>query len=327
MTVRVYKSTDDGAPVLNGLAGSLITVLDAVLVNGYGTMAAAGWTKPFSGTNKAVYRSATANGGSGLYYRVYDLGVFNYLTTSGTATRIAAVRGFESMTTVDSGTNAYPLTANKSDNYFVWQKSSSNDSGARDWIIIADQYTAHILINTTGNLTTTGYQMYSIGEFYSYVPNFAWKGYIFAETNSETIWSLINNNVNNSPSFYAPRKYDATIATSGNYGAFVSAAPINGGLSGTVGVYGTANVPAYPHPVDGKLHQSKIFIGTNSVVPLGYLRGLYAPLHRRPLQNGDIFYGTGSLSGKTFQVFKIANSSNADGQINIEISDTWAYSV
>lgn len=35
MTVYTYYSTDTGAPSLDGLAGSLISVLDAVLVNGY----------------------------------------------------------------------------------------------------------------------------------------------------------------------------------------------------------------------------------------------------------------------------------------------------
>ena len=41
MTVRVYKSTDGSAPVLTGQAGSLTTLLDAVLVNGYGAATAA----------------------------------------------------------------------------------------------------------------------------------------------------------------------------------------------------------------------------------------------------------------------------------------------
>lgn len=38
MTVRVYRSTDAGAPVLTGQVGSLITLLDACLVNGYGSL-------------------------------------------------------------------------------------------------------------------------------------------------------------------------------------------------------------------------------------------------------------------------------------------------
>lgn len=38
MTVRVYRSTDAAAPVLTGTAGTLIALLDACLVNGYGAL-------------------------------------------------------------------------------------------------------------------------------------------------------------------------------------------------------------------------------------------------------------------------------------------------
>ncbi len=37
MTVRVYRSTDFGAPQLSGQVGTLLAILDACLVNGYGT--------------------------------------------------------------------------------------------------------------------------------------------------------------------------------------------------------------------------------------------------------------------------------------------------
>ena len=53
MTVRIYKSTDSGAPTLTGQAFSLISLLLACLVDGYGSKAAAGWTKPYTGTNLA----------------------------------------------------------------------------------------------------------------------------------------------------------------------------------------------------------------------------------------------------------------------------------
>ncbi|WP_297486902.1 MULTISPECIES: hypothetical protein [Pseudomonadota] len=37
MTVTIYSSKDASAPALTGIAGSLVAVLDACLVNGYGT--------------------------------------------------------------------------------------------------------------------------------------------------------------------------------------------------------------------------------------------------------------------------------------------------
>ena len=47
MPVTVYRSTDAGAPLLTNSNGSLIAVLKACLVDGYGSKASAGWTAPF----------------------------------------------------------------------------------------------------------------------------------------------------------------------------------------------------------------------------------------------------------------------------------------
>ena len=37
-SVRVYQSTDTGAPAVSGTAGALITLLDACLQDGYGSV-------------------------------------------------------------------------------------------------------------------------------------------------------------------------------------------------------------------------------------------------------------------------------------------------
>lgn len=44
MTVRYGWNDSDGPPVLNGLCGTLVNVLDALLVNGYGNHASQGWS-------------------------------------------------------------------------------------------------------------------------------------------------------------------------------------------------------------------------------------------------------------------------------------------
>ena len=52
MPIKVYKSNQADAPILNGNSASLITVLDAVLVNGYNTLSVTGITR--SGTTATV---------------------------------------------------------------------------------------------------------------------------------------------------------------------------------------------------------------------------------------------------------------------------------
>lgn len=122
MAVAVYQSTDAGAPTLNGVAGSLIAVLNACLINGYGSKSSAGWASAFSTTNVQVYRAATGNR---FYLRVADTAVDGRIVC------------YETMTDHSSGTNPTPTNAQVSGGGY-WRKSSAADSTARPWIVIAD---------------------------------------------------------------------------------------------------------------------------------------------------------------------------------------------
>ena len=62
MAVTLYSYTDVGAPSLAGnVLGGLPPILDACLVNGYGSKAAAGWAIAYTGTNVRTYRPASGN--------------------------------------------------------------------------------------------------------------------------------------------------------------------------------------------------------------------------------------------------------------------------
>ena len=51
---KLYQSSDVGAPIFYGTSGSLVDLLDACLVNGYGSKSGAGWIKPFPNTGNKV---------------------------------------------------------------------------------------------------------------------------------------------------------------------------------------------------------------------------------------------------------------------------------
>src|ERR1041384_7773202 len=90
--VTVVTSDDVGAPDFMAAADSMIEVLDFILVT------KGAWAKVHSGTHKAAYR---APGGSVRHYlRVED-------GTNAFGTIVAACRGYESMSDVDTGTNPY----------------------------------------------------------------------------------------------------------------------------------------------------------------------------------------------------------------------------
>jgi len=117
-TIIHYTSLDSSAPQLTGAAGSLIAILDACLVNGYGSKSPAGWTKEYSGTNVASYRNPTTGGRNGVYLDVKDTNATYY-----------TCRGYETMTAIDTGTEPFGVHANNSIGYKAsarWQLFACN---------------------------------------------------------------------------------------------------------------------------------------------------------------------------------------------------------
>ncbi|CAN7592372.1 hypothetical protein LJR175_004393 [Variovorax sp. LjRoot175] len=88
-------------------------------------MAPLGFTKPFTGTNKAAYKSSDP-ASTGCYLRIDDAG-----TTS------CRVVGYETMTDVDTGTGPFPTAAQMSGGGY-WAKSSAANSTANTWALVGD---------------------------------------------------------------------------------------------------------------------------------------------------------------------------------------------
>jgi hypothetical protein len=375
--VKVFKSTDTGAPALTGQAGSLLALLDAVLLNGYnsgaititrggatatanrtghgfqngdcilhagadqpeyngefyifnvtadtydftvsgspatpatGTITAkrapAGWTKPFSGANKAAYRQG---GGNQFYLRVDDTG-----------TTTARVVGYEDMSDVDTGTAAFPTNAQVSGGLY-WNKSNSSDGTARPWIIVANERLAILHVNGTSSATATDAAIMLFGDFKSYKVADAFATLIIGGTSS----TVTSNNVMRSLS---------GAMTSPTTGHFVarSFTQIGGSLaiakhsdyikSNNVILMGGGGI-AYPNGPDTGLYLAPLWITEVTGPHLrGEIVGLWNPLHQTPLQHGDTFLGAAGtpLAGRTFLALNMYSTSQA----MVEISNTWEF--
>src|ERR1700756_3309459 len=122
MTVRLYKSTDASAPTLTGSAGALLTVLDAVLVNGYGSQTAAGWTIAYTGTNKRQYQMGA--GGTSCQLYIDDTG------PGAGGAREARINGFKTGSALGTGTGQFPTTGQMTapSGAVVVRKSATADS-------------------------------------------------------------------------------------------------------------------------------------------------------------------------------------------------------
>lgn len=159
------KFDDASAPILSGnSAGSLILVLKAVLVDGYGTTDPLGWEVAFEDAvnNVCVFRPLV--GTFKPFVRVDD-------NISSTGVQHAEIICYESMSDVNTGFFPCPNLATTPDHSII--KSFSNTSVSVPWYIIGDDRGFWFMTrpyDQTGNGTgTTGgdvfFAMAYIGDF------------------------------------------------------------------------------------------------------------------------------------------------------------------
>lgn len=292
----IYKSTDAGAPVLTGQTGTLVALLKACLVDGYGAKAATGWTEPFTGVSKGAFKQGA---GSGFYLRVQDDG-----PGAGTF-KEARITGYETMTDVDTGTQPFPTAAQGVGGVAmrVVRKSNAASAAARAWIVIADSRTFYVLIATTD--IANAYFGFGFGDFYSFTTGDVYNCFLWARAVEDSAvagssdFDYLGSNV-----FFA-RAYtglgSSLAGTSGTSSIFSATSPLVGTLT-------------LPNPSDGGLYVASVYMRDSTTNVRGLLRGLWAFGHSYiGITDGDTFSGTGSLAGYTFLLIKTGPSSAAAG--------------
>jgi hypothetical protein len=332
MPVTVYKSSDASAPVLNGMSGALIDVFTKILVTGYGSKAAAGWTTEFSGQDMTSFGSGTVPSwrvfkpGAGLmqpYMRVQD----DAPNTNYAGGREARIWGIERAVSGVQDNLLAPRfpTAAQAANGIILRKSATYDSTSRPWVCVADARTMYFFA-FTGDYE--GWGGFCFGEIYS------------IKSSADNYNSIIIGRVveqlpatptalgsqENLESFAAvttvitghwmPRSWSESAATAcavGKHG--------HSGHSAT-NMFGLFS---YPHQINGALELHPIWVIEPSGQPIlrGRMRGLWHFLHPVvvDVNDGDTFAGTGPLAGKTFLVVK--PTAQGLGVYVIETSNTW----
>lgn len=310
MAITVLTDASASAPDLTGIAGSLIAVLDFCLVT------TLGWTKPWSATNIASYlQSAGSNGFS--------------LWVDDTAGQNARVRGYEVMTAHSTGTGPFPTDAQLSGGGYVY-KSSAATSTARPWLFVSDGKRFHFFHghDTTEALRTAGdWRHFFFGDTYTYKSGDAYNTMLQADIAASAaasshigaMFSYSHNTTTSTGCFLA--RAHTQLGSSAGASKFFDWAGFGQASSGLAQM-SPASGPAYPSPIDGALHLSKLWIG-ESAGRRGVLPGLWPVLHldSGSIVNQDTFSGSGDLAGKTFTYVRLANGS---GRLAVETSDTWS---
>ena len=321
----IYKSSDSSAPLLYGCSGSLVTVFDACLVNGYGSKPGAGWTKPFANTGSVstalnVYGCYKQPTGSAMTLFIND-------NTPSVANEAWAT-GWENLTgmsssvttTVGSGSGQFPLPAQSLTNgRVVIRKSVTADSSSvRSWVMAADSSSFYFFA-ATGD-TAGMYFGFGFGDIYS-----------FKSSSADTYKCIIMGRSVDNSAAVGNEGFEIlqplTTVVTGNYivrtytntGTSVQTGKHGDSVKGSSNYfYGGIN---YPNPTDSALYLSPIWVVEPSV-PLirGQLRGLYQPLHPiASFMDGQTFSGSLDYAGKSFMAIK--ESANL-GFYVIETSNT-----
>lgn len=393
MAIKIYKSNDAGAPSLTGQAGSLITCLDAILVNGYNTVsvssitrsggiatvttsaahglatgdsaliagadqadynidavvtvtgtttftysvantpttpatgtitvkrAPAGFTKSFTGTNKAVYRANDLTS-QRHYLRVLDDG-----GSSGGGGE-ARLWGYESMSDVDTGTNAYPTSAQSTNGYF-WRKSSTTDTTARGWMVVTDGKIVYYFCDYSGTaaagLSSNAVQ-YSgaFGDIISYKPGDAYGVLITGCTTANSTSTPPLGLMNAYTTISAPSSFASSMVLARDYTAVAGAKYVGIYATGlNASCIGSSANLSYPHLIDSGYYLCPAMItqATPSLIR-GRLPGIWEGMHGKIFNNLDTITNIQGMMGRTFMMVYGINNSTA-GHIMIDITGPW----
>ena len=277
-----------------------------------------GWSKPFSGTNAAAYRSTDVTG-TQMWLQLRD----------DVSSTMVTARGFESMTSTSDGAGQFPGIG-----AFFWPKSNG---GSAPWLLIGDSKTFYLLRQHFSGTAFASGSVVGFGDFVSFSANDAWRCFV----SSHSFGSLAST-IGASGSEGSLELSHATTAYSG-----ISAPRNRNGAPGAVSFTktmeaymatnaivvsgGTTNPggPAfatYPSPANQGLILSRVVLAEGGG-PRGYLRGLFHTPQNCHASFGQMerINGQGAFAGRRLMALKCGSAAGtvSQGVVFVDITGPW----
>lgn len=310
----VYRSTDPGAPVLSGTAGSFAALMDAVLVNGYGTGPDAkpglGWVRAFSDGHKRAYQNSLADGGTGMFWRIDDSNAQYVLNSC-----------YHTMSDIDTGIDAFGHVNN------AWGKSISANTTARAWVVVGNSRTAYVFLANGAGSWQSAHVCFPVGDYGHINPSYAF-AFMVARTAVATVTSgsnaapmLVtagNSSTVNGSHIAGARSYDGGTINQNmeTRRSLVAGQQYPGGYNGLT----------YPYPVTGGMVASQVTIAAAGVF-VGFYPGMYAPEHPSiPFSPMSVQSNIAGLVGEWFVCELGGNSANGTKSFGLlQLGQPWYY--
>lgn len=307
MPATLYQSSDTGAPNLGSsfYLAQWITLLDACLVNGYGSKAGAGWTKEFSDGTNVVYRNgATAKARS--YFRF-------------TSSPDYRIYGYDTMTGPSTGTGIFPSTVYSGT---VYIPGSLTDLVS--WSVVADSRTALVILRRSNNSRNLSI---CFGDF---------SPLLASDNGCALVFCGINSPANGSQWYGTTFVWGTALPASEFFS--IKGKPSYDGAD-TNGFFlpnpcmeiGQAGRYAVQNTATGEMFLSPILIGSsddkygNGSIIRGRMRFVYAAsCQPSNYVDGSEVAGVGEFSGRTFKMFRVTvaqSAGNWDKFIAVDLND------
>lgn len=253
-----------------------------------------GFAKVYSGTNKAAYRADDV-ASTRFYLRVDDA----------TNAQWGYLRGYETMSDVDTGTGLFP----SSGEYYA-SKSSAASSTARDWTLYGDSKAFWLFIKYDG---TNWPGAVFFGDLISYKPGDAYHCALIghpSQSASANTWDVLQSN--NQAGHSLARSYTQLGATL----TFGKWSHVRMALMGSTPALLT------PDPVTNGLLFALIEVWEGAgVSPRGVLPGLYCPLHHytaTEMTHGNVVDSVVGLpSARTLIIQAQASNNSRRGALDL----------
>lgn len=269
-----------------------------------------GWQLVFTGTNKRVYR---AREGNRHYFRL----------AHDTLAYLGRIRGYETMSDVDTGTGPFPTDAQFSGGLAM--QATENSGTNHPWYAYGDERCFHV--NVRSHASSSQWNNVFFGDLITFKPSDPYSTLIIGRavvgtSGANDTGPGLQNAINQATTgHYMPRSHSGL-------GGSVQMGKMSDGQTRHISTQMGQGTPGttlltFPCPVDGGLHLSRLFINEPGQGLRGMLRGLWNVCHNRNSMTGvtdkDIFVGSGPLDSKTFEFHHLSSS----GCGAYEISDTW----
>lgn len=294
LSVTSTTYTFDATGISNGTATGTITH----------KVAALGWSKEFSGTNLAAYKSGDV-AATACRLRVDDTG-----------TQSSRVVGYESMSDVNTGTGQFPTSSQVSGGAFWW-KSDAASSATRPWVLIGDDRAFILWVGWSTN--SAGFSLTTFfGDFVSKKSPDAFGCMLTGETTTPTAalrTTDLQHSNNSASGVWIPRAYFALgSAVAATKNAYVNP---NQGPNATSG---NATGIGFPNAADNGIYLVPMY-----VIESSSLRGVIPGIHYCPMSGvAGVFNqrervtGVTGLSGRSLRVL-----NNSGGPAFVDVTGPW----